>query len=71
MARREVKEEQAKFLRELLKWDGVATPRDLGPQTSNAENNARQACRRKGWVTFDRYYWRITDEGRRAVHAGH
>lgn len=58
---------QRKFLREILKWAGAATPRELGPQTSQEENSARQTCKRRGWVTFDGYYWRITDEGHRVA----
>ena len=60
-------EEQQKFLRELLRWEGAASPRDLGPQTSQAQNAARQTCKRRGWVTCDRHYWRITDAGRAAL----
>lgn len=56
---------QLAFLRALLKWDGVAPPRALG-QTTQAENSARQSCKRRGWVTFDGY-WRITEDGRKAV----
>lgn len=56
-----------KFLREIVKWEGAATPRELGPQTSQEENSTRQTCKRRGWVTFDRYYWRITDAGREAL----
>lgn len=55
---------QRKFLRSILQWDGAATPREIGPQTSQEENSTRQTCKRRGWVTFDRYYWRITDAGR-------
>lgn len=58
---------QAAFLRELLRWKGAATARELGPQTSQEENSARQRCKRRGWVTFDRHYWRITDAGRAAL----
>ncbi len=63
-ATQQMNEEQEKFLRELLRWEGVASPRDLGPQTSQAQNAARQTCKRRGWVTCDRHYWRITDAGR-------
>lgn len=62
-------EAQAKFLRSLLRWQGVASPQELPPQTSNADNTARQTCRRRGWATFDRHYWRITDAGRDALKA--
>jgi hypothetical protein len=63
--------EQAKFLGELLKWTGVASSREIGPQTSQAQNSARQTCKRRGWVTYDggnTGYWRITDAGREALH---
>jgi hypothetical protein len=52
-----------KFMRDLHRWDGVATSQDIGPQTTQAENSARQYCRRKGWVTFEGGYWRITPAG--------
>lgn len=60
---------QKEFLRRLMSWQGVATTDELGPQTSQADNSARQTCKRRGWVTFDRYYWRITDIGRDAYRA--
>ena len=59
-----------KFLRELLRWSGVASSRDLGPQTSQDENRARQKCKRNGWATYDGGnvgYWRLTDLGRDAL----
>lgn len=58
-----MKPEQAAFLHELLRWDGVATPQQLGPQTTQAQNAARQTCKRRGWVSYDGY-WRITEVGR-------
>lgn len=58
---------QRKFLRLILQWDGAATPQEIGPQVSQEENSTRQTCKRRGWVTFDRYYWRITDAGRKAL----
>jgi hypothetical protein len=61
---------QRKFLRELTKWTGTATPRELGPQTSQEENSTRQTCKRRGWVTYDGYYWRLTDAGRTALTSG-
>ena len=54
---------QRKFLREILQWHGAATPRELGPQTSQEQNSCRQTCKRRGWVTFDGHYWRITEAG--------
>lgn len=56
-----------KFLRELLRWTGAATPRELGPQTSQDENRARQKCKRLGLVTYDGGYWRLTDAGRLVI----
>ena len=67
-----MKPEQQKFLRELLRWDGVASSRDIGPQTSQAMNSARQTCKRRGWVTYDGGndgYWRLTEAGREAYRA--
>jgi hypothetical protein len=61
-----VKDEHKKFLRELLRWDGAATPKQLGPQISQAENAARQFCKRHGWVTYDGY-WHITNTGRESL----
>jgi coproporphyrinogen III oxidase-like Fe-S oxidoreductase len=57
------------FLAALLRWQGVASSKELGPQTSQVENSARQTCKRRGWVTFDKFYWRITDDGRAAYRA--
>ena len=54
---------QRRFLREILSWDGAATPHELGPQTSQESNAARQTCKRRGWVSFDGHYWRITESG--------
>ena len=56
-----------KFLRALRRWQGVASSRDLGPQTSQDENRARQKCKRMGLVTYDGGndgYWRLTEQGR-------
>jgi Mn-dependent DtxR family transcriptional regulator len=64
-----LKEEWMQFLRELAEWQGVASPRDLGSQTQQSENSARQACKRRGWVTFYGGYWRLTDDGRRLLRA--
>lgn len=66
MSERAMTKAQAEFLRQLLRWEGIATTQDLGPQTKQIENSARQTCRRRGWVLFDRHYWRITDAGREA-----
>lgn len=57
-----------KFLRALARWQGIASPQDLGPQTSQDENRARQKCKRRGWVTYDGY-WRMTDAGREALRS--
>lgn len=55
---------QSKLLREIIKWHGAATPREIGLQE---DKSTRQTCKRRGWVTFDGYYWRITEAGRRAL----
>jgi hypothetical protein len=55
---------QIKFLRELSNWSGVASTQDLGPQTSQDENRARQKCKRQGLVEYLDGYWRITSKGR-------
>lgn len=58
---------QREFLRKLVHWTGAATPQELGPQLYQSENAARQTCKRRGLVTYDGRYWRITDAGRRAL----
>lgn len=63
MTPREHQAERNNFMKELMRWGGVADRFNLGPQTSQAENAARQYCKRKGWVTFEGDYWRITDAG--------
>jgi hypothetical protein len=55
------------FLANLNDWTGAATADELGPQISQKENSARQSCKRKGWVTFERPYWRITAAGLTAL----
>jgi hypothetical protein len=60
-----------KFLRSLARWQHVASPQDLGPQTSQDENRARQKCKRKGLVTYEGGYWRTTDLGRQVLRADH
>jgi hypothetical protein len=60
---------QREFLRSLRRWQGAASSQELGPQTSQAENSARQTCKRRGWVTYDRHYWRLTYEGSQALKA--
>lgn len=62
---------QAAFLQSLANWDGVATARDLGPQTTQQENSARQRCKRRGLVTYEGGYWRMTDIGREALRQIH
>lgn len=57
----------AKFLQQLSAWQGIASPQELGPQTSQSENSARQLCKRRGLVTYRDGYWRLTDSGRDAV----
>ena len=60
-------EAQRKFLNELIRWEGAATSQELGPITYRAEDAARQTCKRRGLVIYDKYYWRITDAGRAAL----
>ena len=63
----ELSEAQRKFLEKLARWAGVASPQDIGPQTSQLQNSARQTCKRRGHVTFENGYWRLTDKGRAAL----
>ena len=58
---------QRRFLLELKSWGGAATPQELTCQLKQIDNSARQTCKRRGWVTFDRYYWRLTDTGSQAL----
>lgn len=67
--RRSIDEGCLKFLYALERWQHVATPQDLGPQTSQDENRARQKCKRKGLVTYEGGYWRTTDLGRQVLRA--
>lgn len=60
---------QLNFLANVNRLGGTATPQQLGPQISQDDNAARQTCKRRGWVTFDRRHWRLTDAGRRAIEA--
>ena len=61
---------EKKFLRRLMQNEGGACSRkELGPQTSQDENRARQLCRRRNWAFWDGYYWRLTAEGRAALDA--
>ncbi len=56
-----------KFLRSLHRWQGVASPQDLGPQVAQEENSARQWCKRNGLATYENGYWRLTDIGRETL----
>lgn len=60
-------EAQYKFLHELVRWTGAATSRELGPVIYRSEDAARQTCKRRGLVTYDGSYWRITPAGRAAL----
>lgn len=66
-ARTRLAEGDLKFLRKLFSWQGAATSQELGPQTSQDDNRARQKCKRNGLVTFDGHYWRLTDIGRAVI----
>jgi hypothetical protein len=64
-----ISKSQAMFLRELMSWDGIATPADL---KSIGGSLARRVCKERGLVTYDgtssnNGYWRITDAGRAAL----
>jgi hypothetical protein len=67
IAATDLTEAQVKFLRDLARWQGIASSRDLGPQTRQEENSARQRCKRRGLVTYDGHYWRMTDLGRETL----
>lgn len=56
--------EQISFLLSLVRWGGSASARDLGPQMSQADNSARQTCKRHGWVIYEGGYWCLTYAGR-------
>lgn len=58
---------QLKFLRELARWQGIASPKDLGPQTSRQQINARARSKRQGLVIFEDGYWKLTDIGRASM----
>lgn len=62
-AKPQATDEQLRFLQGLARWAGAATARELGPQTTQAENSARQTCKRRGWATYDGGYWRLTEAG--------
>jgi hypothetical protein len=55
------------FLRELARWQHIASPQDIGPQMRQDQNRARQKCKRKGLVSFEGGYWRTTDLGRQVL----
>ena len=55
-----------KFLREMLRCTGAATPQELGPQTT-AKQRTRQKGKRLGLVIYDGSYWRLTDAGRLVI----
>jgi hypothetical protein len=63
LTERERQGERNTFMHRLKEWGGAADRWNLGPQTSQAENAARQYCKRKGWVIFEGGYWRITQAG--------
>lgn len=56
--------EQAEFLRELMRWEGVA-PRDLCAASRRIQK-ARATCKHRDWAVYDGGYWRITNLGREA-----
>jgi hypothetical protein len=60
--------DQIKFLCDLVQCGGVASPRNIGPQMSQAQNSARQRCKRNGLVIFEKGYWLLTNKGREAFN---
>jgi hypothetical protein len=58
-----------RFLRELARWQHIASPQDLGTQMHQDQNRARKTCKRKGLVTFEGGYWRTTDLGKKVLRA--
>ncbi len=64
--------EQLNFLRLLARWQGVATTKELHHHAGTLDpGSVRQSCKRRGWVTFDGSYWRMTDIGRTKLRAAH
>lgn len=57
------------FLKLILDHGGTLKRGAAYLPTSNEANKARQFCRKKGWATFDKSIWQITDLGREAVEA--
>jgi hypothetical protein len=60
-----MKPKEREFLSVIKQWDGAVEKGVVSPWICSAAD--RQSCKRKGWVTFDGYYWRLTAAGRAAV----
>lgn len=60
-------EAQRDFLDRLVSGGGHASLRELGPQTSQEQNSARQTCKRRGWARYSNGAWFITEAGRAAL----
>ena len=59
--------DMAKFLRELVRCAGVASPAELDrPELYGLEYSVRQRCKRAGYVTYGSGRWRLTNKGRDA-----
>jgi hypothetical protein len=59
--------DHALFLRQLHEWGGIASLGDLGSRPTREESLARQFCKRRGWVVYNRCgrggYWMVTSRG--------
>jgi hypothetical protein len=62
--------EERIFLNRLIQYGGAAATRVELPPANRGQDKARQAAKRKGWVSFKDGYWRITDLGREAWKSG-
>lgn len=55
--------ERVDFLLALKRRGGVVGVRNLPPQVTQAENSARQWCKRNGYAKFEGSEWRLTEKG--------
>lgn len=62
-----INDEQRHFLQSVISNGGAATAREL-PSATQAQNAARQRCRRNNLAYFEGGYWRITPLGRQAFN---
>jgi hypothetical protein len=64
-------EHQIILLRDLIRWRGIATSKELGGYSALGAR-ARDKSKREGFVTYDggaKGYWRITEAGEAALKA--